>query len=191
MARAKGLMRLCLRNKTLCWGLYGLAQGWPKARGQANKAWSKVFCSYSNMVALSDKCNLEKHYPQMESVWKGFWWVRGPLVRQPSPPASFWTWIIVFGCSRQMTKKIFCLECYNIQYHVRITDPSWLFIPVRPFITWNSRITVMLKNCMVMLHSALEIFITSSISILIPKFKVNSFGVALFALTYAFYQWTW
>ncbi len=40
----------CLRNKTLCWGLCGLAQGWPKARGQVNKAWkSKVFCSYSNI----------------------------------------------------------------------------------------------------------------------------------------------
>ncbi len=63
------------------------------------------------------KCNLEKHYARMESG-EGFWWVRGPLVRQQSPLASFWIWFIVFGYSRQMTKKIFCLGCYNI--HVRI-----------------------------------------------------------------------
>ena len=83
--RCKWHSWFCLRNKTLCWGLCGLAQGWPKVRGpkaqgllvtrgQANKAWSKAFCSYSNMVTLSDKCNLKKHYPRMESVWKGFWW---------------------------------------------------------------------------------------------------------------------
>ncbi len=71
-----------LRNKTLCWGLCGLAQGWPKPKaqgllvsgGQANKAWSKVLCSYSNMVPLSDKCNLEKNYPRVELVLEGFWW---------------------------------------------------------------------------------------------------------------------
>ncbi len=92
--------------------------GDPTSRAHNNIYMCSSYCSYSNIVPLSDKYNLEKHYRRFESVCEGFWWMRGSLMRQPSPLASFW--FIVFGCSRQVTKKILCLECHRIQYHVRI-----------------------------------------------------------------------
>ncbi len=108
---------ISLKQEGKCWMLK-----WPSLPCAFNRNFEEC-----NMVPLSDKCNLEKkHYPRMESALECFWW--GLLVSErafgeTTEPSSlvlkliysvwlFWT----------NEKKIFCLECYNIQYRVRMCN---------------------------------------------------------------------
>ncbi len=73
---------------------------------------SGIFWAYffRTITTLSGNTHLKEQNTLMRALWAYTRVTNKPEGRRREG----------FGCSRQMTKKIFCFEYYNIQYHVRL-----------------------------------------------------------------------